>query len=220
MLRVRVAFDWIDFFLFFGWHGWFMTICFECYQGAVFSISFSEDSPFLLAIGGSKGSLKVSYLFIFLFFFFVKVLINYENKWCIVENLSGVGHIIWCCGLSKIWEIQQSRIDLSLQPNVVIGYEWNVISQSEVVCFLGNKLQLLRLCNSGSFDFPPGSGLCISRMFKMKSNTDVRLHFFFLTKSGELSSLCDSSPTSSCEVMCFALFWIHIIHRKTKYDKL
>uniref|UniRef100_A0A2N9EWD9 Uncharacterized protein n=1 Tax=Fagus sylvatica TaxID=28930 RepID=A0A2N9EWD9_FAGSY len=28
-------------------------------KGAVFSVSFSEDSPFLLAIGGSKGSLEV-----------------------------------------------------------------------------------------------------------------------------------------------------------------
>jgi len=29
-------------------------------QGAVFSVSFSEENPFLLAIGGSKGKLEVS----------------------------------------------------------------------------------------------------------------------------------------------------------------
>lgn len=34
----------------------------ECCQGAVFSVSFSEDNPFLLAIGGSKGTLEVSHL--------------------------------------------------------------------------------------------------------------------------------------------------------------
>ncbi|RRT66502.1 hypothetical protein B296_00021355 [Ensete ventricosum] len=31
-----------------------------CRQGAIFSIAFSDDSPFLLAIGGSKGRLEVS----------------------------------------------------------------------------------------------------------------------------------------------------------------
>lgn len=30
-----------------------------CFQGAVFSISFSEDCPFTLGIGGSKGKLEV-----------------------------------------------------------------------------------------------------------------------------------------------------------------
>ena len=30
-------------------------------QGAIFSIGFSDDSPFLLAIGGSKGKLKVAH---------------------------------------------------------------------------------------------------------------------------------------------------------------
>lgn len=39
-------------------------ICFLiCYQGAVFSISFSEDRPFLLAIGGSTGKLEVEWKF-------------------------------------------------------------------------------------------------------------------------------------------------------------
>lgn len=31
-----------------------------CFQGSVFSLAFSEDCPFQLAIGGSKGKLKVS----------------------------------------------------------------------------------------------------------------------------------------------------------------
>lgn len=30
------------------------------FQGAIFSISFSKDNPFLLAVGGKKGNLKVS----------------------------------------------------------------------------------------------------------------------------------------------------------------
>lgn len=33
---------------------------FLVFQGAIFSVSFSNDSPFLLACGGSKGKLKVS----------------------------------------------------------------------------------------------------------------------------------------------------------------
>lgn len=39
---------------------WVLIFGSGCYQGAVFSVSFSADCPFLLAVGGSKGRLEVS----------------------------------------------------------------------------------------------------------------------------------------------------------------
>lgn len=39
--------------------GFFLSV-FNFHQGAIFSVLFSVDSPYLLAIGGSKGKLEVS----------------------------------------------------------------------------------------------------------------------------------------------------------------
>ena len=93
-----------------------------CYYGGVFSVSFSEDSPFLLAIGGSKGLLEVRYLLsLFLF-----VLNDSKNNWCVKKFGRCGTHYLMLESLEDLGSTERQR-DLNLLPDVLIKDESNVI---------------------------------------------------------------------------------------------
>lgn len=91
-----------------------VTLSSKCYcQGAVFSISFSEDCPFLLAIGGSKGKLEVSILCAFCSF--IQLILFFFATFLVIEGINflyhnaALGYNIWWWCLAEIREVPQSE---------------------------------------------------------------------------------------------------------------
>jgi WD40 repeat protein len=89
------------------------------FQGAIFSVSFSNDSPFLLACGGSKGKLKVISSLISIWYWsnaFVSRLIF--DGHCFA-SLTGLGH---AKGARRSSQVQQIELPQSAVPSYFPAY--------------------------------------------------------------------------------------------------
>lgn len=94
---------WKNLFYLYRLYTWF-------FQGAIFSVSFSNDSPFLLACGGSKGKLKVITSLISVWCWSNAFVVRLIFDGHCFASLTGLGHAKGACRSTQV-----QQIDLPLQ---------------------------------------------------------------------------------------------------------